>query len=81
MKTTICITLGILMGCGSDNDVDVKGGTTNTAKLEYRIPICEDPIFDTAEAKLRCIEAVTTIEGKATLEDLTVEELAALEKP
>lgn len=62
----------ILAACGSANDVEVKGGTTNKVIVEYRAPLCEDPVFVTAKDKLKCVRALTTlqIDGELRVEDL-----------
>ena len=71
MKMTL-ITIVLLIGCGTDNEFDVKGGTENKVVVEHSIPICEDPVFVTKEDKLACIQAVTsiTIEGQLSPDQL-----------
>jgi hypothetical protein len=61
-----------LAACGSANDVEVKGGTTNKVVVEYRAPLCEDPVFVTVKDKLKCVRALTTlqIDGELRVEDL-----------
>lgn len=73
------ITL-LLWGCGSDNDIDVNGGTTNTVVVEYRAPLCEQPPFETVEDKLKCIRALTTykVDGKLETDGLTDDQLDAI---
>ena len=57
---TSIILAASISACGTDNDVNVNGGTRNELVVRYEVPICEDPIFNTAAAKQACIEAVTS---------------------
>lgn len=67
----ILVILGLL-ACGSSNEVEVSGGSHNTIVIEYSAPICEDPVFETKEDKLNCIDALTTlqIDGELRAEDM-----------
>lgn len=66
----------LLAGCGTDNDVDVNGGTDNRLVIEYRAPMCETAPFYSAKDKLKCLRAITTykIDGKLEAEGLTPEQ-------
>ena len=74
------ITLALITACGTDHTVD--GGTENklVVTIEHRIPICEDEVFDTAEAKQACIEAVTsqTLDAEILAENLSAEQIDAI---
>jgi len=65
-------SLLLLAACGSNNELDVNGGTKNEVIVEYRAPICEDPVFETAKDKLKCLRALTSlkIDGEIRVEDL-----------
>ena len=69
MRTIIITTITLaLTACGTSNDIDVSGGTKNTAEatvsVEYVAEQCDDERF-TAGQKLRCIELLTSPSVKA----------------
>lgn len=79
MKLTTTVPyLLLLTACGSSNDVNVQGGTSNeaTVRVEYSAAVCEDDRFD-AEQKLECIRLLTNPEVSATVlsEGLTQEQI------
>ena len=70
-----------LAACGTDNDVNVDGGTSNEVKAEvnYNADICKDRRF-TPEQKLECIRLLTNPEVEATIvsDSLTQEQIDEL---
>ena len=72
MKHSPILVIFGLLACGSTNEVEVSGGSNNTIVIEYTAPICEDPVFETKEDKLNCIDALTTlqIDGELRVEDV-----------
>lgn len=76
------ILIALTTACGTSNEVAVNGGTENriVVTIEHRIPVCEDELFDTAEAKQACIEAVTsqTIDAEVLAADLSDDQIDAI---
>ena len=66
---TLLVALSV-WACGTSNDVNVSGGTANTAaatvSIEYIAEQCDDARF-TAGQKLRCIELLTSPSVKAEI--------------
>jgi len=79
---TALIIATAITACGTDHTID--GGTTNKLEVsvvvEHRMPICEQPMFDTTESILACIEAVTsqTLDAEILAENLTSEQIDAI---
>ena len=81
VNMVMLVTWLVITGCGTDNEVNVSGGTQNTAKVEvnYDAEICEDERF-TPKQKLKCIELLTNPEIEATVvsDSLTQEQIDEL---
>ena len=81
MKRAI-ILAALLSACGTDHTVN--GGTENSLEakvvVEYRVPICEQPMFDTTESVLACVEAITsqTVDVEVLAENLTADQIDAI---
>ena len=80
--TRAIILVALLSACGTDHTV--RGGTNNNLEanvtVEYHIPICEQPIFDTAESAMACVNAVMRQPGEAEIlsDELTNEQIDAI---
>lgn len=80
MTKALILAALISASCGTDNDVNVKGGTRNELVIRHEMPICEDPVFNTKASKLLCIEAVTsqTMDVEILAENLSADQIDAI---